>query len=133
MSVIVLKFKTTVINSYQGRPFAWQEALICLAMLLQKFDFALADPSYTLELKQTLTIKPKAFYVHAIPRHSDQRRFIAAPSAPSFSANAGNSQNAIPNTVSENALPLYVLYGSNTGTSERFAQRIAEGAARHGV
>ncbi|KAI0805975.1 cytochrome P450 [Irpex lacteus] len=60
-----------------GRPFAWQEALICLAMLLQKFDFALADPSYTLELKQTLTIKPKHFYIHAIPRHSTESRLYA--------------------------------------------------------
>lgn len=102
-------------------------------MLLQKFDFALADPSYTLELKQTLTIKPKHFYIHAIPRHSTESRLYATPSAPTFAANAGKFQVTAPQVISESALPLYVLYGSNTGTSERFSQRIAEGAGRYGV
>jgi cytochrome P450/NADPH-cytochrome P450 reductase len=40
-----------------GRPFAWQEALLVLAILLQNFNFNMEDPSYQLEIKQTLTIK----------------------------------------------------------------------------
>ncbi|CDO70377.1 hypothetical protein BN946_scf184999.g17 [Trametes cinnabarina] len=51
-----------------GRPFAWQEAHIALATAMQKFDIVMHDPSYNLELKQSLTIKPKGFYIHAIPR-----------------------------------------------------------------
>ena len=31
-----------------GGPFAWQEAVIAVAVLLQNFDFELADPSYRL-------------------------------------------------------------------------------------
>lgn len=34
---------------------------------------------------------------------------------------------------SEASQPLYVLYGSNTGTSESFAQRIADSAASYGT
>lgn len=48
-----------------GRPFAWQEAILTTAMLLQTFNFRQDDPSYTLQIKQTLTIKPKDFFMHA--------------------------------------------------------------------
>ncbi len=41
---------------------------MALAMILQKFNFELADPDYELEIKQTLTLKPKNFFIHAIPR-----------------------------------------------------------------
>jgi cytochrome P450/NADPH-cytochrome P450 reductase len=52
-----------------GRPFAWQEALLCMAMLFQNFNFTTADPSYKLKIQQTLTIKPKDFYIRASLRH----------------------------------------------------------------
>ena len=48
-----------------GRPFAWQEAILTTAMLLQTFNFRQDDASYTLQIKQTLTIKPKDFFMHA--------------------------------------------------------------------
>lgn len=54
-----------------GRPFAWQEALLAVAVLLQNFDFRLHDPSYELAIKSTLTIKPKDFYMHASLRYPD--------------------------------------------------------------
>ncbi|KAG9088707.1 hypothetical protein FS749_001950 [Ceratobasidium sp. UAMH 11750] len=65
-----------------GRPFAWQEALIAVATIFQKFDLTPADPAYTLQLKQTLTLKPKDFKFHAIPRKG----------APSFSVAAASTQ-----------------------------------------
>ena len=37
-------------------------------MLLQNFDFRFDDPSYQLQVKQTLTVKPKDFYMHATLR-----------------------------------------------------------------
>lgn len=47
-----------------GRPFAWpfswQEMVLAVAILFQNFNFSL-DPNYHLEVKQTLTIKPKDF------------------------------------------------------------------------
>ena len=45
-----------------------QEAIMALAMIIQKFTFELADPDYKLEVMQTLTVKPKNFFIHAIPR-----------------------------------------------------------------
>jgi len=34
-------------------------------MLLQKFNFSVDDPSYQPKNKQTLTVKPKGFYMRA--------------------------------------------------------------------
>ena len=51
-----------------GRPFAWQEAQLVVAMLLQNFNFQTDNPSYDLSIKQTLTVKPKDFYMQATPR-----------------------------------------------------------------
>ena len=48
-----------------GRPFALQEATLLLAMMLQRFDLSPADPNYTLEIKETLTLKPHGLYIHA--------------------------------------------------------------------
>jgi cytochrome P450/NADPH-cytochrome P450 reductase len=45
-----------------GRPFAWQEALMVAALVIQNFDLELDDPAYELKIKQTLTIKPKNLY-----------------------------------------------------------------------
>ena len=45
-----------------------QESIMALAMIIQKFTLELADPEYELEFKQTLTIKPKGLFIHAIPR-----------------------------------------------------------------
>lgn len=39
-----------------GRPFAWQEALMMLATLYQKFDFRFHDPSYQLEVRCPLHV-----------------------------------------------------------------------------
>ncbi|CAE6373196.1 unnamed protein product [Rhizoctonia solani] len=112
-----------------GRPFAWQEALIAIATLFQKFDFKPHDKSYTLQLKQTLTLKPKDFTFHAIPRKG----------APSFSVAAASSQTTNGSAPGKEVVggeskgaPLYVFYGSNTGSCEGFAQNIASEAAGKG-
>ncbi|KAH7177099.1 cytochrome P450 [Dactylonectria macrodidyma] len=52
-----------------GRPFAWQEMLLAIAILLQNFNFYMDDPGYTLRLSETLTIKPKDFNIRASLRH----------------------------------------------------------------
>lgn len=103
-------------------------------MLLQKFDFVLDDPSYELELKQSLTIKPAHFYVHALPREG-KHQLLATPSAAAFAFHAadGSRASAPASPTAEPKHPMYVLYGSNTGTSESFAQRIANDAASYGA
>ncbi|KAJ4132349.1 hypothetical protein NW754_015164 [Fusarium falciforme] len=115
-----------------GRPFAWQEALLVMVMLLQNFNFVL-DPSYELGFKQTLTIKPKDMHMRAILRDNLtpttlERRLAGLPVSETEEANGvnGNSSDA------KDGVPMTVLYGSNSGTCESLAQRVATDAAEHG-
>ncbi|KAH9891895.1 bifunctional P-450/NADPH-P450 reductase [Cubamyces lactineus] len=118
-----------------GRPFAWQEAQLALVTILQRFDLVMHDPAYELELKQTLTIKPHNFLIHAIPRkNKPSLRAIlsmsqSAEKAPAVQA-VSNAAAPAPDTTK--LKPMYVLYGSNTGSSESFAQRIASEAPAFG-
>jgi cytochrome P450/NADPH-cytochrome P450 reductase len=70
----------TGVRAYIGRAFAWQEALMVMAMLLQNFSFQLDDPSYNLRIKQTLTIKPLGLKMRSTLRHgmnaTDLERFL---------------------------------------------------------
>ena len=118
--------------SPQGRPFAWQEAHIALASIVQKFDIVLDDPSYTLELKQMLTIKPKNFYVHAIPRKRTTAPIAVAPTSTLVPLPQQSAPASVPAPSAEPAHRLNVVYGSNTGTSQTFAQRIASAGPAHG-
>ena len=116
-------------RSQQGRAFAWQEAQLALITIFQRFDLVMRDPSYELEVKQTLTIKPDNFYVYAIPR-ADRVRLLAVPGVAAVS-NTSKNETA-PTVDAEGLKPLYILYGSNTGNSERFGQRLASAAPAHG-
>ena len=99
------------------------------------------DPSYELKVKQTLTIKPDEFYIHAIPR-KDKSRLLSVPAsalAPAVAA-AGKGQNVNGRGASSSAAedasdmqPLFILYGSNTGSSKSFAERLASDAPTHGT
>ncbi|KAF4120958.1 cytochrome P450 / NADPH-cytochrome P450 reductase [Geosmithia morbida] len=118
-----------------GRPFAWQEALMVMAMLLQNFNFVMDDPSYRLTHKQTLTIKPKDFYIRAILRDGLTPTSLSARLA--GTPNTGQEDNSAQNGgVEESASgpgqPISVFYGSNSGTCETLARRIAADAPRHG-
>ncbi|KAH8103122.1 cytochrome P450 [Cristinia sonorae] len=119
-----------------GRALAMQEAQIALACILQKFDLSFADPNYKLTYKQTLTVKPDNLYIIATPRADKAHVKITqnpTPAAPKHSANQPSKSNVVAGAEQkEEGHPLQVLYGSNTGSSESFAQRIAVDAARHG-
>jgi cytochrome P450/NADPH-cytochrome P450 reductase len=134
----------TGVRACIGRAFAWQEALMVMAMLLQNFNFQLDDPSYTLRIKQTLTIKPLGLKMRATLCHgmnaTDLERFLHG----SPTSNSGHTpsiptrpkmQNQKPvsgaSTTSKRN-PMTVLYGSNTGTCRTFAERLALNANAHG-
>jgi cytochrome P450/NADPH-cytochrome P450 reductase len=116
-----------------GRPFAWQEALLVLAMLLQNFNFTMEDSTYQLQIKQTLTMKPRDFHMRAHLRNgvtatSLERALISATlNEPS----AKDGQETRKNT-STKGKPMAIYYGSNTGTCEALANRLASDAANHG-
>ncbi|KAJ7622599.1 fatty acid hydroxylase [Mycena polygramma] len=117
-----------------GRAFAWQEVCLVMASVIQKFDLSFVDPSYTLEIKQTLTVKPQNLQIRAALR-TDVAHLLATPSS-TLMANrdAAHHPTEIAGQLggTGTGVPLYVLYGSNTGTSEAFAQRIASEAAPYG-
>ncbi|KAJ7035907.1 fatty acid hydroxylase [Mycena alexandri] len=117
-----------------GRAFAWQEVTLVMASVVQKFDLSLVDPSYTLEIKQTLTVKPKGLRIHASPRSAAVHLFAAPSSALMANRNSpvASSATGSKSSAGEGGKPFYVLYGSNTGTSEAFAQRIANEAPSYG-
>lgn len=126
--------KYPMLTRLQGRPFAWQEILLAIASIVQKFDLSLVDPSYTLELKQALTIKPKGLMIRAA-LHTTPCRLSATPSS---SLKIGDIKAHQPAShqhagAADGTTPLYILYGSNTGTSEAFAQRIASDAPVYGL
>ncbi|MBP2328163.1 cytochrome P450/NADPH-cytochrome P450 reductase [Kibdelosporangium banguiense] len=105
-----------------GRPFALQEATLVLAMMLQRFDIALADPDYRMTISETLTIKPKDLAIRATARRPHtQIRPDAAP----------RTSQAPADMVTTHGTPILVLYGSNGGSSESLARTIAgDGKAR---
>jgi cytochrome P450/NADPH-cytochrome P450 reductase len=121
-----------------GRPFAWQESLIVVAILLQNFNFVAADPNYKLHMKQTLTIKPKDFYMRAILRNqvtpTTLEHSLQSTTSVSLkdSAKATPTKAAVSNGTESEGKPFSIFYGSNTGTCEALAQRLASDAVGHG-
>ncbi|KAL0930407.1 bifunctional P-450/NADPH-P450 reductase [Colletotrichum truncatum] len=131
-----------------GRPFAWQEALLATAMLLQNFDLTMDDPSYELKIADSLTIKPKGFHMRAALRHGmspteleHQLAGKGVPRTPSASRERLQAQtngikskdqktNGHKPEAGGHALSIY--YGSNSGTCEALARRLATDAAYHG-
>ena len=120
-----------------GRPFAWQEAALVLASVFSRFDVYFADPGYTLEIKQALTIKPKGLRVRVAPRRRGGAGVavggrVSKPLKVLGEEKVAGTARTDDVTLETPKKPLYVLYGSNTGTSEAFAGRIASEAVLHG-
>lgn len=120
---------------FQGRPFAWQEAQLVLASIFRRFDISFTDPSYNLVIKQALTIKPKDMHLRvklrpasaaaadAAARRRKHSKITLGTEATKESEGGGDGHGG---------QKMYVLYGSNTGTCEAFAQRVATDAHAHG-
>ncbi|KAI1773837.1 bifunctional P-450:NADPH-P450 reductase [Hypoxylon cercidicola] len=121
-----------------GRAFAWQEAVLAMAILFQNFNFVFADADYELQHKQTLTIKPKDFFIRAILRDG------LDPIRLEHRLAGTEPTSTKPNTIQDDAIqnneekhegqsrPMTILYGSNSGTCESLAQRLAFDARSHG-
>ncbi|RKL19585.1 Bifunctional cytochrome P450/NADPH--P450 reductase [Fusarium proliferatum] len=119
-----------------GRAFAWQEAQLVLTMLVQNFDFAKDDPSYTLKWKQSLTIKPEGFRMRATLRGGTQatelaERLNTLGSVGQEPAQKSHGSTAAP--VIGAGQKIKIFYGSNTGTCEALAHRLAAEAGARGL
>ena len=116
-----------------GRPFAWQEAQLVVATLLQYLNFHMDDPSYDLQLKATLTIKPNNFNIRSTLREGWTATKIEQNLSGSIrSGQSDRHTSSAAEPANDNGIPFTVLYGSNSGTCEAFAQTLAADAASHG-
>jgi cytochrome P450/NADPH-cytochrome P450 reductase len=113
-----------------GRAFAWQEMQLVISSIIQRFDLSMVDPSYTLKLKQSLTIKPDHFSIQAKLR-SDRvvPSLLSAPAATPTRLSAP----ALRGVEASGRQPIYILFGGNSGTCESFANRVATAAFTNGM
>jgi cytochrome P450 / NADPH-cytochrome P450 reductase len=108
-----------------GRQFALQEATLVLGMLLQRFEL-IKDPTYQLRTRVTITVKPADFHIQVrrrADRPIDKAQPVAATTTQSKAGPAGSNAH---HTL------LAVLFGSNLGTAEGVATRLAQEATERG-
>lgn len=136
----------TGVRACIGRPFAWQEMVLALAVLLQNFNLVLHNPAYTLRLAQSLTIKPQDLYLRAISREGLSPAQLEARLAGAYGGGAASSSSSAPRPngsethkptttaarAAEEGRKIAIYYGSNSGTCEFMAQRLAANAHAHG-
>ena len=113
-----------------GRGFAMHEAALAIGMILQRFK--LIDVNrYQMHLKETLTIKPDGFKIKVRPRTDRERGAYAGGSTTTAAASTGVTAPRARTRPGHNT-PLLVLYGSNLGTAEELATRVADLAEVNG-
>ena len=110
-----------------GRGFALHEAALALGVILQRFDLIDVD-RYQLKLKETLTVKPDGFKIK-VKRRAEADRPHAASVTPVAEV---RETVAPPAARPTHNTPLLALYGSNLGTAEEYAHRLAETAEING-
>ncbi|HET7888318.1 MAG TPA: cytochrome P450 [Bradyrhizobium sp.] len=111
-----------------GRGFAMHEAALAIGMILQRFKL-LDVHRYQMHLKETLTIKPDGFKIKVRPRTDQERGNFAGATAAKPAAPAAAPRVR---TRPGHNTPLLVLYGSNLGTAEELATRVADLAEVNG-
>nr|RBQ92267.1 hypothetical protein FVER53263_11770 [Fusarium verticillioides] len=117
-----------------GRPFAIQEAILATATILQTFHITKDNPSYQLQIRTALTIKPQGFKIRAKLRNPS---FLegAELGHGSGSGNAASSKTPSKAHAAKqegNSEPISIFFGSNTGTCEALAQSLASSAEENG-
>ena len=111
-----------------GRGFAMHEAALALGMILQRFKLV-DHQRYQIRLKETLTIKPDGFKIKVRLRTGRDRTIHADAVAAAGAAGAATPRAR---TQPGHNTPLVVLYGSNLGTAEELATRVADLAEVNG-
>src|ERR1700723_1608421 len=111
-----------------GRGFAMHEAALAIGMILQRFKL-IDVHRYQMHLKETLTIKPDGFKIKVRLRTDQERGSFAGTAA---ATPAANSVAPRARTRPGHNTPLLVLYGSNLGTAEELATRVADLAEING-
>jgi cytochrome P450 / NADPH-cytochrome P450 reductase len=113
-----------------GRGFAMHEAALAIGMILQRFK--LIDINrYQMVLKETLTIKPDGFKIKVRARADKDRGAYAGRTTAAAAVSTGAAAPRARTRPAHNT-PLLVLYGSNLGTAEELATRVADLAEVNG-
>src|SRR6476659_7126404 len=110
-----------------GRGFAMHEAALAIGMILQRFKL-IDHQRYQMHLKETLTMKPEGFKIRVRPRADRERGAYGGPVA---AVSAPKAPRA-PTTRPGHNTPMLVLYGSNLGSAEELATRMADLAEING-
>ncbi len=116
-----------------GRQFALQEAILVLGMIIQRFDL-LDHTNYELKIKETGSIKPEGFRLRVRRRSEVVRsQLVAAPDVMQEDV-AEEDDHSLPAAAQQpqHGTPLFVLYGSNLGSTETLAREIAQSGTLHG-
>lgn len=117
-----------------GRGFAEQEMLINIALVLQRFQLQLADPTYEPELKSTLRIKPWNFKMKA-RRRPGKTLMVGIPGGVPANVAKKHEQQHEHAQAQDNSsqVPLSIFFGGNTGTCEALAEDLRTKLADHGL
>jgi cytochrome P450/NADPH-cytochrome P450 reductase len=117
-----------------GRGFAEQEMIMNIALVLQRFQLQLADPTYELELKSTLTIKPWNFNMKARRRVGKSLMVGIPGGVPAEVAKKHEKQHEKVQARGESSgSSLSIFFGGNTGTCEALAEDLRTKLADHGL
>ncbi|HVG33798.1 MAG TPA: cytochrome P450 [Pyrinomonadaceae bacterium] len=116
-----------------GRQFALQEATLVIGMILQRFKL-IDHTRYELKIKETLTMKPNGFKIRVRLRRETERTVFKKDAETLRLSEAEISLQTAAQTrkTERHETPLLALYGSNMGTAEELARRIAEDAEENG-
>jgi len=115
-----------------GRAFALQEAPLVLGMVLRHFEL-IDHTGYHLPSKLRFATRPEGFTIQIRRRAHAQPIVFAAPSPlPITAAPPAEAPAEKKVTVKAHHTPLFVVFGSNLGTSEGLAQRIGDDARDFG-
>ncbi len=128
----------TGVRACIGRQFALQEAILVLAMVLQRFELV-DHANYQLKIKESITIKPEGLTIQVRPRPGRTHGSAASNGTllPSDvrTAPVTHASAAAPAPVpvgDRHGTPLLVLFGSNLGAAEDIATRIARDGTDRG-
>ena len=125
-----------------GRDFAMQEAIMAIALILQRFHIEKADPLYSLRVEQTVTQRPVGFFMKARRRPGKKlsagigvanqvKHALLSPRAFRLSLPPRPRNGGRGPLTNSKAQPLLILYGSNSGTCKSFAEDVAVKAVKH--
>jgi cytochrome P450/NADPH-cytochrome P450 reductase len=109
-----------------GMQFAMIESKVVVATTLQRFHLH-AKPGYVLKIHQTLTIKPKNLLMKCVPRKTSMSDHIVSPVKAKTVAlipTTGSKQSDADHSIPAVGSKIYIVFGSNMGSSKEFATEL---------